>query len=578
MEFTKSVHRSQVPVACQLCELDNKIQWKCKQCNLLMCNKCKDKIHPKFQNAQDHDIFNIKDVGKAYDVKENLEFNKIKCDLHAGQTCCLFCSTCQNLVCPTCISKAHNGHNFLDITDAYTRKKEKIEIIQMQADKKIQKILDMEKELQRIKTSEESKYNKAKQAISLHKVSLKTSIDLHADLLETQLEENRNSIQKAIETEQARTTVIKEKICHQKLLCTRNITESQSLEKVFRGMDQLENTIQQDFEPFNMKFESTPVFFPRRIISIGALLEYTFANVANEQESFKIKLEINRKFETSLKHIHNLHIGKDAIIWINDRILKKVQKIVLKENHVEIISSFDIDINAIGGTIYNDLLITSGLTYLLFLNEKTGQDRSKYNIAPLLTLVVCITDQYVFIAGMSPTVTNPSSAGRRVVVKFNHEATIRKDYELDENNKPLFIYPRGITCTSNENIFVMDWLTEDNEGQIVVLGKEGKIITYYKGNPSVNSPENPFKPTYIASSPVDLVFITDMLNQTLHVLSNDGHLLTHINTSKYGILYPACVGFSASGKLFVGCASSSANIAEKGKLYELTISCQYIRK
>ncbi|XP_052080335.1 uncharacterized protein LOC127718386 [Mytilus californianus] len=572
MEFTKSVQRSQVPVACQLCELDNKIQWKCKQCNLLMCNKCKDKIHPKFKNAQDHDIFNIKDVGKDHGVEETPEFNNIKCDRHAGQTCCLFCSTCQNLVCPNCISKAHNGHNFLDITDAYTKKKEKIGKVQMQADKKIQKIIEIEKELQRIETSEESKYNKAKQAISLHKMSLKISIDLHANVLENQLDEKRNSIQKAIGTEQARATGMKENLCHQKLRCTRNITESQNIGKAFGEMNELENTLQQDFEPFNMKFESTPVFLPRRIITIGALLE---SNSANQQESFEIQLKVNRQFETSLKHIHNLYIGKNAIVWVNDRILEKLQKVVLKENHVEVISNFDVAINDIGG-VYIDLIISCGESFLLFLNERTRQtERSRYIIAPLLTTAVYTTDQYVVTAGMAFEVKNYSSSGRRVVVKFNHEATIRKDYELDEKNKPLFAYPMGVTCTSNENIFVMDWLTEDNEGQIVVLGKEGEIVTYYKGNPSINSPGKPFKPTSITSSPADLVFITDMINQTLHVLSSDGRLLTHINTSTYGIVYPACVAFSASGKLYVGCASS-ADTTEKGKLYELTISCQYI--
>ncbi|CAG2194690.1 TRIM9_67 [Mytilus edulis] len=56
--------QEQCPIQCQLCEGDPKIKWKCLDCDLLMCSKCKDKIHSKFKSEKEHEIVDIKDAGR----------------------------------------------------------------------------------------------------------------------------------------------------------------------------------------------------------------------------------------------------------------------------------------------------------------------------------------------------------------------------------------------------------------------------------------------------------------------------------------------------------------------------------
>lgn len=118
MAFSQSIRKSQTPVNCQLCNTDKFIKWKCIECNLLMCNTCRDKIHPKFINATDHKIVDIKDIGQH---NEELDFTNIKCIEHSEQFYCLFCKKCENLVCPTCVSKVHKVHanDFIEIREAY---------------------------------------------------------------------------------------------------------------------------------------------------------------------------------------------------------------------------------------------------------------------------------------------------------------------------------------------------------------------------------------------------------------------------------------------------------------------------
>lgn len=65
MALSKPQLGIQSPIQCQLCERDPKISWKCLECDLLMCNVCKNNIHPKIKIAGEHKILDIKDIGKT---------------------------------------------------------------------------------------------------------------------------------------------------------------------------------------------------------------------------------------------------------------------------------------------------------------------------------------------------------------------------------------------------------------------------------------------------------------------------------------------------------------------------------
>ncbi|XP_052081781.1 uncharacterized protein LOC127719595 [Mytilus californianus] len=109
MAFASSIQKGQIPVGCELCKGQNKIQFKCIECELLMCSECMDRVHLRI--AKDHQITDIKDIGK------HVTFNEIKCETHKGQTCCLFCQTCKTFICLKCVAKVHNGHELIEEDD-----------------------------------------------------------------------------------------------------------------------------------------------------------------------------------------------------------------------------------------------------------------------------------------------------------------------------------------------------------------------------------------------------------------------------------------------------------------------------
>ena len=63
MAMSKPLLEQQCPIQCQFCETDSKIQWKCIDCDILMCQRCKDQIHVKFKGANTHCVKETKHIG-----------------------------------------------------------------------------------------------------------------------------------------------------------------------------------------------------------------------------------------------------------------------------------------------------------------------------------------------------------------------------------------------------------------------------------------------------------------------------------------------------------------------------------
>ncbi|VDH92215.1 Hypothetical predicted protein [Mytilus galloprovincialis] len=53
----------QSPIQCQLCQQGEKISCKCLECDLLMCNSCKNNVHSKFKTEKEHRVIDIKEIG-----------------------------------------------------------------------------------------------------------------------------------------------------------------------------------------------------------------------------------------------------------------------------------------------------------------------------------------------------------------------------------------------------------------------------------------------------------------------------------------------------------------------------------
>ncbi|CAC5408261.1 unnamed protein product [Mytilus coruscus] len=218
----------------------------------------------------------------------------------------------------------------------------------------------------------------------------------------------------------------------------------------------------------------------------------------------------------------------------------------------------------------NSLLSVVGDPRLKLLNGSTRQiSDSKYNVAPLWTCGIHVTRDQKVVVGAVTTGTLFMGTGSQMVIVMDEKGIRVKQYELDNNKKPLFTFPYRITSTGDGNICVVDVLDSSYRGRVVVLGQAGNIVQIYNGHHDVNSPEKPFRPSGIVTTPANNIVVADCDNHTLHILSCAGAVFIYIMTDDVGIRFPYSLALSGQGHLYIGCATTDS---VKAKLYQVQYS------
>ncbi|CAC5361677.1 unnamed protein product [Mytilus coruscus] len=287
------------------------------------------------------------------------------------------------------------------------------------------------------------------------------------------------------------------------------------------------------------------------------------------KQKSEIKLEISKYYTTDLINIHLIAVCSDGSMWMADNLNSKLQHVKLKENRTEVITSLNTQIWGIGKTHSNNILVTTDETKLKQINTVTGEiTDSRYDVKPLYPLGIHVTsDHRVIIGAWSRGKAFPAT-GRRVVVVMDQEGKQLKEYEHDNHKKPLFslptfltstkrlfTYPAFVTSTSKGNICVVDILDNDGRGEVVILSPGGDILGTYTGHPDVNTEKDPFTPAGILTTLSDNIVVTDGNNHLLHILSDQGQIITYYNLSDMGIIYPHSLALSTTGTIYIGCAS-----------------------
>lgn len=123
------------------------------------------------------------------------------------------------------------------------------------------------------------------------------------------------------------------------------------------------------------------------------------------------------------------------------------------------------------------------------------------------------------------------------VVRLSVNGEFKQTIEYDDNGYRLFISPQYITCTPLEcDIWVTDNKTEQKS--VTVTTNAGKLKFKYKG-PNFGLSKQ-FSPRDLVATSQGHVLIADYFNQTIHVVSTDGHFLKFLLTNDQGLQQP-CV-------------------------------------
>ncbi|XP_052081750.1 uncharacterized protein LOC127719568 [Mytilus californianus] len=292
------------------------------------------------------------------------------------------------------------------------------------------------------------------------------------------------------------------------------------------------------------------------------------------KQQSKIKFEIFKEYTTDLTSVHFIAVCSDGSMWMGDSVRSKLQHVKLREDRTEVITSLNTKIYDMTKTHSNNILVTTGETKLKLINPMTGQiTDSRYDVKPLYPRAIHVTSDHRVIIGAWTRGKIVPVTGRRVVVVMDQEGKQLKEYEHDNHKERLITYPRYITSISNGNICVVDWLDNTIRGRVVVLSPGGDILGTYTGHPDVNTEDDPFTPVGILTTPSDNIVVTDMSNHLLHILTDQGQIITFYNLRDIGILFPYSLALSTSGTIFIGCVIAAGSPdTTKAKLYELDYS------
>ncbi|XP_071137200.1 uncharacterized protein [Mytilus edulis] len=284
-----------------------------------------------------------------------------------------------------------------------------------------------------------------------------------------------------------------------------------------------------------------------------------------------VNVRIVKQFQTDISKVGYLSLSPDNSLWISDQDV--IQKVKPVEHKLTVESTFNIEVYGMAVNPTGDLLLSSGGSVLKQISGTTGKlTDSIYNVDPLVYSAVHVTKDDKVIVGVKSSGKPFPVTGRRAIFVMNQKGEHETIYEHNKNNIRIFACVKSITTTDNGNICVVDKLSEDGRGRVVVLNREGDILQIYTGHHEVNNEKKPFKPVNIVTTPSDNIIVAELNVYIFHILNNCGHLITHINMGDIGISksYSLCFTRTA-GQMYIGCTTRVGS-SKKAKLYEVNIS------
>ena len=202
----------QVAIACQLCsENSSPTVWKCLDCDTFICTKCKQ-MHGRSKALQVHEIVRISELDLVY---RKVRLRQVQCTQHSSEFR-LYCSTCNDLVCAKWVISEHQNHDLKDLNALYDEHSFELIAHVSVINSLNQCFIYMEKETNRILTTEEEKFEKTKtNIIDQRKKIINCVTEIEQKTL-LDLENNFKTFQMIIQEGKEDIQEKRDKVLHQK--------------------------------------------------------------------------------------------------------------------------------------------------------------------------------------------------------------------------------------------------------------------------------------------------------------------------------------------------------------------------
>ena len=466
---------------------------------------------------------------------------------------CLFCRNCDHLVCLDCILSKHKKHNFEPVEKILSEKIDELKGAEARYNKDLTLCRAKVNEFQISEAKCESLCDERITTIKKREKQLIDGITKHSQKLQNEIELERKTVKKTFcdlkrQADQAEKTII----LHQDeiMAALKSIQGS----TIFTTATKSKKMIS-DFN-FNPIPSEIKYFIPgKETVNdipnlFGSLQEMKIPQVESD-----IDFEVVNSYTTDLSGIYSIITVDDKSTWVNDCNKDVIRQINIDNDNITTTKQISCFIWDMTLTSNNDLLL-SGNSSDIKLLTKSGKIKSFFSVSsPLITYGIHVTSDNNIIVGVAEPGDNyftPTDKSTRALLIFGMDGKQQHTYQYDSNKHRLFTLPDRITTNNNKDIVVVD-LTSVGTGRVVVVGWEGGLRWTYTGHSKINVTTQ-FNPRDVVTTTAGHIIVCDHSTHALHVLSEQGDILTCKVMEDTGIKCPISLDIDMRGQLWVGCA------------------------
>jgi hypothetical protein len=269
-----------------------------------------------------------------------------------------------------------------------------------------------------------------------------------------------------------------------------------------------------------------------------------------------IDFEVVNSYTTDLSGIYHIITVDDKSTWVNDCKKQVIKQINIDNDNITTTKQISCHIYGMTLTSNNDILLSVWNSSDIKLLTKSGKIKPFFSVSSsLFTLGIHVTSDNYIIVGVTEggDPFTPTHKSTRALLIFGMDGKQQHTYQYDSNKHRLFIEPRRIATNNNKDIVVVD-STSDDTGRVVVVGWEGGLRWTYIGHSKLNVTTQ-FNPIDVVTTTAGHIIVCDGYTHALHVLSEQGDVLTCKVMEDTGIKYPISLDIDMRGQLWVGCHS-----------------------
>ncbi|XP_062612558.1 tripartite motif-containing protein 3-like [Saccostrea cucullata] len=531
-------------ITCDLC--DNPTQQFCNSCQVSLCGGCINK-HVESLKSETHDIVPFKDR------RERLVFSS--CASHPNQKYEGHCQQCGVPVCFRCLTGPHRGHAVIDMSEVVQQMKEEIKKETEEIENFIsrftlsgadidQKISNM---IEKFKTMEREGENLRK---TWHK-----EVDNIFDTLQSTISKMKERRLTALRSHQSRLQdsgsklefIINE---NNKILKSNKVSDVTSHKSELKDFRDIPTDVDVKIPSLN----SNTVQGRELSIELGeykaTITQTSLSSLTDEVSILSVrKLLENAKviatIRTGLKPLGPIICieGDEAWACGQDKFIRRIDiRGSMKEKIITKCEPYPGDISV---TSQGELINS-------FMKSKTVNIIRQGRIETLITLPLgwhpmglCCTRSGDVLVSL-----RTADGSRYKIVRYQGQ-TATQEIDKDDRGQNIFKGGNGgvlMKESNNGDICAADL----NANIVIVMDKTGRVRFRYDGTPARRN--NPFRPVYISTDSLNQIIITDLNNDCLHILDQNGQFLKCIDNC--GLQSPAGLSVDSKGRLWVGCFHS----------------------